>query len=315
MSLFFCAEEETEGHGCNSRNNDREASEKMKSHCILAGIDFGSDTEKIVSYAAYFSAKTKSSVRLLYVIDYLLTPPTYLMPYIEEEQKRDEEELQRWKAVLEKQGISSDARIMMGRLHESFLKAIKESSPDLMVIGYQSHAFRQSSSERLIKSIEMPMLVVRGPRADMQGSLAVKKILCAVDFSDNAQKALTTALDYAQAFSADLHVIHSIPSHTIKSRWAIWEAIGKIDKDAFDKQMQAEAEAELSRMVKKSGIQHLAEVLHGNPAETICARAEEGGYDLVVMGARGLSYIQGLLIGSTTEAVLRSSFCPVLIVH
>ncbi len=288
---------------------------KMKSHCILAGIDLGADTEKIVSYAAYFSAGTNSSVRLLYVIDYLLTPPTYLMPYIEEEQKRDEGQLQRWKAVLEKQGISSDARIVMGRLHESFVKAIEEFSPDLLVIGYQSHAFRPSSSERLIKSIRMPMLVIRGSRADGPASPAIRKILCAVDFSDNAQKALARASDYARAFSADLHVVHSIPSHTIKSRWAIWEAIGKIDEDQFDMQMQTEAEAELSRMIRKSGIQHAGEVLHGNPAETICNCAEVGGYDLVIMGARGLSFIQGLLIGSTTESVLRSSPCPVLIVH
>ncbi len=287
----------------------------MKSHCILAGLDLGADTEKIVSYTAYFSAQTKSSVRLLYVIDYLLTPPTYLMPYIEEEQKRDEGELQRWRAVFDKQGISSDARIMMGRLHESFVKAIEEFSPDLLVIGYQSHAFRPSSSERLIKSLEMPMLVVRGPRADMQGGRVIKKILCAVDFSENAQKALVRASDYARVFSAELHVVHSIPSHTIKSRWAVWEAIGKIDNDQFDRQMQAEAEAELSRMIQSSGIQHAGEILHGNPAEKICSVADDGGYDLVVMGARGLSYIQGLLIGSTTESVLRSSPCPVLIVH
>jgi nucleotide-binding universal stress UspA family protein len=287
----------------------------MKSRCILAGIDLGADTEKIVSYAAYFSAGTKSSVRLLYVIDYLLTPPTYLMPYIEEEQKRDEGELQRWKAVLEKQGISSDARIMMGRLHESFVKAIEEFSPDLLVIGYQSHAFRPSSSERLIKSIGMPMLVIRGSRADGSASPTIRKILCAVDFSDNAQKALASASVYAQAFSADLHIVHSIPSHTIKSRWAVWEAIGKIDEKQFDMEIEKEAEAELSRMIESSGTRHSGEVLHGNPAETICSVAEEGGYDLVVMGARGLSYIQGLLIGSTTESVLKSSPCPVLIVH
>lgn len=288
---------------------------KMKSRCILAGIDLGADTEKIISYAAYFSAGTKSSVRLLYVLDYLLTPPAYLKTYIEEEQKRDEGELQRWKTVLEKQGIASDARIMMGRLHESFVKAIEEFSPDLLVIGYQSHVFRPSSSERLIKSLEMPMLVVRGSRSDIPGSLTVRKILCAVDFSDNAQKALAMASDYARTFSADLHVVHSIPSHTIKSRWAVWEAIGKVDEERFDMQMQSEAEAELSRMTERSGIQHSGKVLHGNPAETICDCAEEGGYDLVVMGARGLSYIQGILIGSTTESVLRSSPCPVLIVH
>ena len=287
----------------------------MKSHCILAGIDLGADSEKIVSYAAFFSIGTKSSVSLLYVIDYLLTPPTYLKPYIDEEQKRDEGELYRWKAVLETQGISSDARVMMGRLHESFVKAIQELSPDLLVIGYKSHAFRLSSSERLIKSLEMPMLVVRGSRSAAPGPLAVKKILCAVDFSDNAQKALARASAYAEAFSADLHIVHSIPSHSIKSRWAVWEAFGKIDKDQFDMQMQAEAEAELSKMIKKAGLQPAGEVLHGNPAEIICDGAEKGGFDLIVMGARGLSYIEGILVGSTTEAVLRSSPCPVLIVH
>lgn len=287
----------------------------MKPHRILTGIDLGADTEKIISYAVCFAAGTGSTVRLFYVIDYLLTPPMYLMPYIAEEQKRDEGELQRWQAVLEKQGISSDVCITMGRLHESFVNAIEEFSPDLLIIGYQTHVFRPSSSERLIKSLEMPMLVVRGVRADSPAPRAIRKILCAVDFSENAQKALARASDYARAFSADLHVVHSIPSHTIKSRWAIWEAVGKIDEEQFDLQMQAEAKTELSGMLRNAGIQHPGEVLHGDPAETICSLAGEGGYDLVVMGARGLSYMQGLLIGSTTESVIRSSPCPVLIVH
>lgn len=283
----------------------------MKTHCIVAGIDLSADTEKIISHAACFSAVTRSSVRLLYVIDYLLTPPAYLMPYIEEERKRDEGELQRWKAVLEKQDISSEASIMMGRLHESFVRAIEEFAPALLIIGYQSHAFRPSSSERLIKALAMPMLVVRGSRV----SCSIRKILCAVDFSGNSNKALEKAYAYAQAFSAELHVVHSIPSHTLKNRWAVWEAAGKIDEDQFDMQLQADAEAELSEMLRKTGVQTSGEVLHGNPAETICSFAREGGYDLVVMGARGLSYIQGLFVGSTTEAVLKASPCPVLIVH
>jgi len=75
--------------------------------CILAAIDLGPDTEKIVAYAACFSAGTQAPVRLLYVIDYLLTPPSYLTAYIEEEKKREETEMNRWKSLLEKAGISS----------------------------------------------------------------------------------------------------------------------------------------------------------------------------------------------------------------
>jgi len=285
--------------------------------CILAGIDLGPDTEKIVAYAACFSAGAQAPVRLLYVIDYLLTPPSYLTAYIEEEKKREEAEMNRWRAVLEKTGISSDHRLMMGRLHESFVKAITEYRPDLLVIGYRSHAFRPSSSERLIKALAMPMLVVRGKRSEgaATGAVTVRKILCAVDFSENSRQALERATAYASLFSASLHVVHAVPSHAIKDRWSLWERPGKSDMDKFESNARAEAEESLAMMVRDVGAPAKGEIVHGVPAEMICSVAEEGNYDLVVMGARGLSYIRGLLIGSTTEAVLKTSPCPVLIVH
>jgi len=67
--------------------------------------------------------------------------------------------------------------------------------------------------------------------------------------------------------------------------------------------------------VKEFNLPGEAEILQGASGEIICSAAEDGGYDLIVMGARGLSYLQGVLIGSTTETVLKSSPCPVLIVH
>jgi len=77
------------------------------------GIDPGSETEKILSYAAGFSSAVKAPLRLLYVMDYLLTPPSYLMPYVEEEKKRGEAEMVRLQSVLEKMGVPSDFRLMM----------------------------------------------------------------------------------------------------------------------------------------------------------------------------------------------------------
>jgi nucleotide-binding universal stress UspA family protein len=288
----------------------------MKNDCILAGIDLGSETERIVSYAAYFAEGTRVPVRLLYVIDYLLTPPAYLMPYIEEEKKRDEAEMKRWQAVLAQGGISSDSHIMIGRLHESFERAIEEYSPRLLVIGHKTHVLRPSSSERLIKSLAMPMLVVRGKRSEgTAGSAAVKKILCAVDFSDNAKKALEKASEFARAFSADLRVVHVVPSHQIREQWDRWEQHGKDNREKFEGDMRAEAEAALSGMIREAGLPSGGDVLQGDPAKVACSYADEGGYDLIVMGARGLSYIKGIFIGSTTESVLRSSPCPVLIVH
>jgi len=285
---------------------------------ILAGIDLGPGTGKIVSYAACFSAASQAPVRLLYVMDYLLTPPSYLMPYIEEETRREETEMAGWQAVLKESGVASDYRLMMGRLHESFVTAITEYQPDLLIIGYASHAFRPSSSERLIRYLARPMLVVRGARsvgADT-APVAIRKILCAVDFSENSRQALAQASAYASAFSASLHIIHAVPSHTLKERWSRWHMSSSTEMDQFDASADAEGREAVSRMIHDTGLTSVQGHLgHGMPSDVICAAAESGEYDLLVLGARGLSYVKGMLIGSVTEAVIKASPCPVLIVH
>jgi len=53
----------------------------------------------------------------------------------------------------------------------------------------------------------------------------------------------------------------------------------------------------------------------GEPHKRIVALAKEKDIDLIVMGARGLGFIKGMLIGSVTDAVLKSSPCPVLVAH
>jgi nucleotide-binding universal stress UspA family protein len=56
------------------------------------------------------------------------------------------------------------------------------------------------------------------------------------------------------------------------------------------------------------------EVAEGSPAEEICAYAERGGYDLIVMGARTGGKIRDLLGKSVSRQVLQGVRCPVLIV-
>jgi len=287
-----------------------------KSNCIISGIDLGPDTEKVISYAAHFALKTGKALRLLYVIDYLLTPPAYLSSYIEEEKKREESELENWKSILSAKGIETEYSIVLGRLHETFRKVIEENSPELLVIGFKSHLLRPSSSERLIKSLNIPMLVVRGQAAEKAsvGSVNIKKILCPVDFSESSVKAVLKAKEYASILDADLTLLHVIPTYLIKEKWAVWQKLEEKDKLKFDSAMHSEAEANFSALIKECKIDKRVEIYQGNPPETICSAAEKE-YDLIIMGARGLSYLEGVLIGSTTEAVIKSSPCPVLIVH
>jgi nucleotide-binding universal stress UspA family protein len=57
-----------------------------------------------------------------------------------------------------------------------------------------------------------------------------------------------------------------------------------------------------------------AHVLEGDPREALVRAAEDWPADLVVVGARGLSVMAGLVLGSVSLAVARHAPCPVLIV-
>jgi nucleotide-binding universal stress UspA family protein len=58
-------------------------------------------------------------------------------------------------------------------------------------------------------------------------------------------------------------------------------------------------------------------VVEGPAAEAILKEAEDGEYDLIVMGSRGVSLDNGYdrLIGSVTERVLHRALCPVLVIR
>ena len=284
---------------------------------IVAGIDLGPETERVVSYAALFAGAMHTAVRLFYVIDYVLTPPAYLAEYVEEEKKREGAEMEGWKVRLQREGIDAEYGLAFGRLHESFVRVIEDSGPILFVIGYSSHVLRPSSSERLIRSLKSQMLVVRGRAAAGAeiGSVRVKRILCPVDFSENSKKAAVAAKEYASLLSASLHLMHVIPSHIIKGKRLLWKQIREGDREKFDAAVREEAKSRLASFCSDMKIEAEGVVCEGHPGEAISSVAEEGGYDLIVTGARGLSYIESVLIGSTTDAVLKSSPCPVLIIH
>ncbi len=66
--------------------------------------------------------------------------------------------------------------------------------------------------------------------------------------------------------------------------------------------------------VESEKIEVETELIEGNTVEEIVRKSKEGQFDLIVMGARGLTTIRKLFIGSISEGVLKNASCPVLIV-
>lgn len=55
------------------------------------------------------------------------------------------------------------------------------------------------------------------------------------------------------------------------------------------------------------------EVLEGDPVDAILAFARSRDADLIVVGSRGLGAVQGLVLGSVSQAILHRSDRPVLV--
>jgi nucleotide-binding universal stress UspA family protein len=140
----------------------------------------------------------------------------------------------------------------------------------------------------------------------------IKNILWPTDFSREAQDALLYADLVAKTFSARITALHAAPdfvpalyehSHPIKSE------IGRRTEA-----LKKEARARVELAARKHGIAFKKTfVIEGSPARTIVETAEKERVDLVVMGKKGQSGLEKILVGSVANHVLRHSPVPVLV--
>lgn len=139
-------------------------------------------------------------------------------------------------------------------------------------------------------------------------------ILVPVDFSDITSKVVEAAAAIALAQGSELVLLHAgIPDPAFVGFEAgplvVQEAVARDFEDDHRKleQMRAGLEA---RGVRAPSYIHV----QGASAELILREARRLGASLIVMGSHGHGALYHLLAGSVTDAVLRKSTCPVLVV-
>jgi nucleotide-binding universal stress UspA family protein len=136
------------------------------------------------------------------------------------------------------------------------------------------------------------------------------KILVAYDGSAEADRALDWAADLARG--------SAVSSVTVISVVVTLDAAPPI-ADAIDpRDSVAEHRAELDRAIaslRAKGVAAEPQLKAGKPAEEIIDAAEDGGFDVIVVGSRGKSAAARFLMGSVSERVVRHASRPVLVVR
>lgn len=136
------------------------------------------------------------------------------------------------------------------------------------------------------------------------------EILVAVDGSDHANRALDLARELAVKYNARLRVMHAYPP--VSDLLGYGELEGIIAERS--RLGQAILDAALERL-QGSGLDIRTELMAGPEAEAILSVAQTRECDLIVLGRRGRSQLQGLLLGSVSQKVIQHAHCPVLVVR
>jgi nucleotide-binding universal stress UspA family protein len=135
------------------------------------------------------------------------------------------------------------------------------------------------------------------------------RILIASDGSDNALRAAETVAELAKGWQAEVTVV------CVAYVPAMYQSdLGPELTDTFVEDWQRALEA-TKRVFEKEGVEVQAKLVReGKPAHVICREAEAGGYDLVVVGSKGLDESGHKGLGSVSDRVVHGVHCSVLAV-
>jgi nucleotide-binding universal stress UspA family protein len=133
------------------------------------------------------------------------------------------------------------------------------------------------------------------------------RILCAVDFSPQSLEAFRVAAEMARLHSGSLHVLHVMDAQAHVSGEALIRIV-ETANEAMEK-LVATSQSSLNDVALTT------EVSSGAAAAEIANRAREWRADLIVLGSKGITSLEEIIVGGTAERVVKESPCSVLVVR
>lgn len=139
----------------------------------------------------------------------------------------------------------------------------------------------------------------------------IRKILVPIDGSVTSQKALEIALAMARPAKAKVLVLEVIEDFGPLPGYYEAAPAGKnrvqwIAEQRFEK---------IHPVLDNSEVEWERKVVRGYAADEVCRIAEEGGFDMIVIGSRGLNPVARFLVGSVSDRVVHHAPCSVTVVR
>jgi nucleotide-binding universal stress UspA family protein len=136
-----------------------------------------------------------------------------------------------------------------------------------------------------------------------------RRILIAVDFSDTSREALRRTVEMARLLSSEVFCLH-----VIEVPYGAGEAAFIAQNMKERSRAEKNRRRELAQLLEEKGCDSAnVKVVAGTPYHEILKEATEANVDLIVVGSHGNTGVKRVVLGSTSERVIRHSECPVLV--
>ena len=273
---------------------------------ILVALDGSEHADAALQYALWLGERLRATLLGVHVIDIVSIEGSFLHdisgslgfePYLDFSSKMRDALRERGRVLLDafadrcrERGLACDTVLAMGVVPNEICD--QSRTADLVVLGHRgvnerfSTGLLGSTTEAVTRKSPKPVFVSPMRFAE------IRRPLLAYDGSPRAAAAMHAAAELASALGLPLAVLH----------------VGKDGATGADRVLD-----EARRYLQSYGVECRTEALTGHANEKIIETIRDRGHDCLFIGAYGHSRIIEMVLGSTTEYVLRNSPCPVFL--
>jgi len=217
--------------------------------------------------------------------------------WVEMQEEEARERLEELVKKVEKFGLKAKFIIPVGDPVGEIVEAAKKENVSCIMLASRGKSrikeiLLGSVSEGVIRKADRPVLLLKSGKNCYTGKM-FKKILYAHDLSEHSAEVVNCVKEAALAGGRDVVILHVVEK----------------GEDRGDEGLLERAEEEL----KRAGIDVKVVVKEGTPHKVILRTVEEEEATMIAMASRGIGFIEGMILGSTTDVVTRRSKVPVLV--
>lgn len=230
-----------------------------------------------------------------------------------DEKEKVRQSLERAKYLLAQDVAALEMKTRTGHAAEEILSETEENEYDLVVVGSRGRRgitrfLMGSTAARIVQHSQISVLIVKGSRPSLQ------KILVCTGGAERGEEDVGFGGKVARSTRAQVTILH-VMSQLPLTRRAKWEDLEATAEELLQRNTPEGVHLRKGlQILGELGVTGKVKVRRGLVVNEILAEAEEGGYDLLVIGAHVTPDLHPLLLDDLTIQIVLGSQRPVLVV-